>query len=128
MSAAVLQSLELGALEKYNPPAVESSWYAWWEQQGFFKPQFTEDGKIKSEGMFVITLPPPNITGKLHIGHALTGAIQDTIARWFDPLLVFIDIVGIGCWVRLCCTFLVSIMQESRLNLSSRNVLPKIEV
>jgi valyl-tRNA synthetase len=78
----VLQSLELGALEKYNPAAVESSWYAWWEKEGFFKPQMSADGKVKDEGMFVITLPPPNVTGSLHIGHALTAAIQDTLVRW----------------------------------------------
>jgi len=82
----VLQSLELGALEKYNPPAVESSWYAWWDQQGFFKPRLTDDGKTKPEGMFVITLPPPNVTGNLHIGHALTAAIQDTVTRWYYTL------------------------------------------
>ena len=82
----MLQSLELGALEKYNPPAVESSWYAWWDQQGFFKPRLTDDGKTKPEGMFVITLPPPNVTGNLHIGHALTAAIQDTVTRWYYTL------------------------------------------
>lgn len=78
----MLQSLELGALEKYNPAVVECSWYEWWDKEGLFKPQLTEDGKIKPEGMFVITLPPPNVTGSLHIGHALTGAIQDTLVRW----------------------------------------------
>ena len=83
----VLQSLELGPLEKYNPAAVESSWYAWWEKEGFFEPQFTADGKIKPEGMFVITLPPPNVTGSLHIGHALTAAIQDTLVRWYRSSL-----------------------------------------
>ena len=81
----VLQSLELGALEKYNPAAVESSWYAWWEKEGYFKPQMTADNKVKPEGMFVITLPPPNVTGSLHIGHALTAAIQDTLVRWYTP-------------------------------------------
>lgn len=78
----MLQDLSLGALEKYNPAAVESSWYDWWEKEGFFKPQMSPDGKVKEEGMFVITLPPPNVTGSLHIGHALTAAIQDTLVRW----------------------------------------------
>ena len=78
----MLQDLDLGALEKYNPAAVESSWYDWWDKAGFFKPQLSKDGKIRDEGMFVIMLPPPNITGSLHIGHALTGAIQDTLVRW----------------------------------------------
>ncbi|KIK07612.1 hypothetical protein K443DRAFT_673192 [Laccaria amethystina LaAM-08-1] len=66
----------------YNPLAVESSWYDWWSAQGFFKPQLTADGKPKPEGQFVIPCPPPNVTGSLHIGHALTVAIQDGLIRW----------------------------------------------
>ncbi|KAH9916527.1 tRNA synthetases class I-domain-containing protein [Fomitopsis serialis] len=66
----------------YNPIAVEAAWYDWWEAQDFFKPQLTPDGKVKPEGSFVIPLPPPNVTGSLHIGHALTVAIQDTLIRW----------------------------------------------
>ena len=67
----------------YNPIAVESAWYDWWETQGFFRPQTTADGKAKPEGLFVIPSPPPNVTGSLHIGHALTVAIQDTLTRWY---------------------------------------------
>ncbi|KAH9840743.1 tRNA synthetases class I-domain-containing protein [Rhodofomes roseus] len=66
----------------YNPIAVEAAWYDWWEAQGYFKPQLTPAGKVKPEGSFVIPLPPPNVTGSLHIGHALTVAIQDTLIRW----------------------------------------------
>ena len=66
----------------YNPSAVESAWYDWWEGQGYFSPQTTADGKPKPEGLFVIPLPPPNVTGTLHIGHALTVAIEDTLVRW----------------------------------------------
>lgn len=66
----------------YNPCAVESAWYAWWEKEGFFKPQFGPDGKPKPEGIFVVPAPPPNITGSLHVGHALTVAIQDSLVRW----------------------------------------------
>ena len=62
--------------------AIEAAWYDWWEEQGFFKPQFGSDGEVKPEGQFVIPLPPPNVTGSLHIGHALTIAIQDTMIRW----------------------------------------------
>lgn len=49
----------------YHPVAVESAWYAWWEKEGFFKPQFTLEGKVKPEGSFVIVVPPPNVTGVL---------------------------------------------------------------
>jgi valyl-tRNA synthetase len=61
----------------YNPKGVESAWYEWWEKEGFFKPTM---GSKKPK--FVIVIPPPNVTGALHIGHALTNSIQDTIVRW----------------------------------------------
>ncbi|KAK9353638.1 tRNA synthetases class I-domain-containing protein [Lipomyces doorenjongii] len=78
----ILQDLELPALKSYNPQVVESAWYEWWEKEGFFKPELTEDGKVKPEGLFTIPAPPPNITGALHIGHALTVSIQDALIRW----------------------------------------------
>ncbi|CAH7666573.1 valyl-tRNA synthetase [Phakopsora pachyrhizi] len=66
----------------YHPPAVEFAWYSWWVKSGFFEPEFGPDGKIKPAGVFVVPAPPPNVTGSLHIGHALTIAIQDTLVRW----------------------------------------------
>ncbi|KAK9709947.1 valine--tRNA ligase [Basidiobolus ranarum] len=66
----------------YNPKAVESAWYEWWEKEGHFKPEFGPDGKVKPAGAYVIPAPPPNVTGSLHIGHALTVSIQDTLIRW----------------------------------------------
>ena len=61
---------------------MESGWYAWWEKSGFFKPDLTDDNKVKKEGAFVIPEPPPNVTGALHMGHALPNALQDTLIRW----------------------------------------------
>ncbi|KAM1316784.1 hypothetical protein TB2_019798 [Malus domestica] len=61
----------------YYPKAVEKSWYEWWEKMGFFSAESNS-----SKPPFVIVLPPPNVTGTLHIGHALTAAIEDTIIRW----------------------------------------------
>ncbi|GAX73886.1 hypothetical protein CEUSTIGMA_g1336.t1 [Chlamydomonas eustigma] len=61
----------------YHPKVVETAWYEWWETCGFFKPE-----PHSSKPPFVIVIPPPNVTGALHIGHALTNAIQDTIVRW----------------------------------------------
>ncbi|EMG50743.1 Valyl-tRNA synthetase, mitochondrial [Candida maltosa Xu316] len=78
----ILASLEDPSFKAYNPKNVESSWYAWWDKQGFFEPELTEDGKVKPEGAFSIPCPPPNVTGALHIGHALTVSIQDTLIRW----------------------------------------------
>ncbi|KAG7195796.1 valine--tRNA ligase [Scheffersomyces spartinae] len=79
----ILASLEDAAFKAYNPKNVESSWYQWWDQQGFFKPELTVDGKIKPEGVFTIPAPPPNVTGALHIGHALTVSIQDALIRYY---------------------------------------------
>ncbi|AET37493.1 valine--tRNA ligase Ecym_1250 [Eremothecium cymbalariae DBVPG len=78
----ILISLEDPALKAYNPLNVESSWYAWWNKSGLFEPEFTKDGKIKPEGLFCIPAPPPNVTGALHIGHALTVSIQDSLVRY----------------------------------------------
>lgn len=64
-------------LSGYHPPTVEAAWYEWWEAQGFFKP----DADASKEP-FVMVIPPPNVTGSLHLGHALTNAIQDTVIRW----------------------------------------------
>ncbi|KAF8337423.1 tRNA synthetases class I-domain-containing protein [Cantharellus anzutake] len=66
----------------YNPIAVESAWYDWWEKEGFFAPSLTTDGDVRPEGSFVVAFPPPNVTGSLHIGHGLTVAIQDALIRW----------------------------------------------
>jgi hypothetical protein len=69
----------------YNPLAVESAWYDWWEKEDMFKPKFEADGSVSPKGTFVIPIPPPNVTGALHIGHALTVAIQDCLVRWYVP-------------------------------------------
>jgi valyl-tRNA synthetase len=67
----------------YNPIAVEAAWYDWWHEQGFFKPELGPGSSTKPEDLFVISAPPPNVTGSLHIGHALTTAIQDALVRWW---------------------------------------------
>ncbi|KAK5953096.1 hypothetical protein OHC33_005664 [Knufia fluminis] len=68
-------------VDAYEPQKIEEGRYDWWESRGYFKPQFTKDGKVKPEGKFVIPIPPPNVTGSLHMGHALTNALQDTMIR-----------------------------------------------
>ncbi|KAF8936381.1 hypothetical protein BGZ47_009534 [Haplosporangium gracile] len=78
-------------IDKYDPSIVESGWYEWWESQGFFGSKvmsgsgLTTDngsGNNDSTAHFTMLLPPPNVTGYLHIGHALTASIQDSIVRW----------------------------------------------
>ncbi|KAF6202108.1 hypothetical protein GE061_004506 [Apolygus lucorum] len=75
----------LGPLpDSYSPKYVEAAWYPWWEKQGFFKPEYGRKSVLEpnSKGKFVMVIPPPNVTGSLHLGHALTNAIQDTLTRW----------------------------------------------
>jgi valyl-tRNA synthetase len=62
----------------YDPAAVEQPIYERWERCGYFRPRASVDGKPP----FVMTMPPPNVTGALHIGHALTASIQDALIRW----------------------------------------------
>ena len=60
----------------YEPKEVESRWYAFWESSGFF----TADAHSQKPP-FTVILPPPNVTGSLHMGHALTATIQDILVR-----------------------------------------------
>ncbi|KAH6628675.1 tRNA synthetases class I-domain-containing protein [Chaetomium tenue] len=75
----IIQSFDHPHFQAYNPKAVESSWYQWWEKSGFFQPRPARSPEI---GKFVIPLPPPNVTGALHCGHALANSLQDTLIRW----------------------------------------------
>jgi len=78
----ILKPLDDEWHKAYVPKVVESAWADWWDSAGFFKPEFTSDGKAKPAGHFVIPIPPPNVTGALHCGHALGNALQDTLIRW----------------------------------------------
>ncbi|KAH0562274.1 hypothetical protein GP486_003034 [Trichoglossum hirsutum] len=78
----ILKPFDDPLYKAYNPTVVESAWYDWWEKEGFFEPEFGPDGKVKKEGYFVIPEPPPNVTGLLHMGHALPNALQDCLIRW----------------------------------------------
>ncbi|KAJ9648518.1 Valine--tRNA ligase, mitochondrial [Coniosporium tulheliwenetii] len=78
----ILRPLDDPYVKAYIPKVVESAWYDWWEAEGFFKPEFGPDGKVKDTGSFVIVEPPPNVTGALHCGHALANSLQDTLIRW----------------------------------------------
>lgn len=61
----------------YDPKKTESRIYKLWEKSGFLNPD-----KLKGKKTFAIVLPPPNITGSLHMGHALNATIQDILIRW----------------------------------------------
>uniref|UniRef100_A0A671P772 valine--tRNA ligase n=1 Tax=Sinocyclocheilus anshuiensis TaxID=1608454 RepID=A0A671P772_9TELE len=70
--------------DSYSPQFVEASWYSWWEKQGFFKPEYGRKNVSEPNpcGVFMMCIPPPNVTGSLQLGHALTNAIQDCLTRW----------------------------------------------
>jgi valyl-tRNA synthetase len=61
----------------YEPGKVEQKWYRFWLEKGYFTPKI--DPKKKP---FVIIMPPPNVTGELHVGHALTATLEDIMTRW----------------------------------------------
>lgn len=61
----------------YDPSLVEGKWYQYWEENGFF-----HDEVEKGKPAFSIVMPPPNVTGALHLGHAMDGTIQDILTRY----------------------------------------------
>jgi len=80
----------------YQPKYVEAAWQSWWEKSGHYAPDMEEARKRASEGddsKFVMVIPPPNVTGTLHLGHALTNAIEDTLTRYHRMM------GKITCWV-----------------------------
>lgn len=64
----------------YSPQEVEQKWYKNWEENDYFRPDFAQ--KATSGKPFSIVIPPPNITGNLHMGHALNCTIQDVFVRF----------------------------------------------
>ncbi|MCL2140529.1 MAG: valine--tRNA ligase [Dehalococcoidia bacterium] len=71
-----MQDQENELPKAYEPRSVEQKWYEYWMQQGYFTAKIIPDKKP-----FVIIQPPPNITGDLHLGHALTATIEDIMVR-----------------------------------------------
>ena len=61
----------------YNPKDFEDKLYKHWEEEGYFKPSMD-----KTKEAYCIMMPPPNVTGKLHMGHALDDTIQDILIRF----------------------------------------------
>jgi len=61
----------------YDPRDVEQKWYSYWIEKGYFKAR-----SVSSEPPFCIVIPPPNVTGVLHMGHALNNTLQDIIVRY----------------------------------------------
>nr|MDO8115213.1 valine--tRNA ligase [Candidatus Sigynarchaeota archaeon] len=70
--------------QTYNPKEIEEEIYLWWEKEGFFRPEKQRELGLVKPGSpkFCITIPPPNVTGQLHLGHAITIAIEDYMTRY----------------------------------------------
>ena len=64
-------------MDNYNPQDIETKWYDYWESNKYFSPDL-QDAKES----YTIVIPPPNVTGSLHIGHALVNTLQDVLIRW----------------------------------------------
>jgi valyl-tRNA synthetase len=63
----------------YDPKEVEGRWYPVWESRHYFTPEANANPTAR---VFSMVIPPPNVTGYLHMGHALNHTLQDTLARW----------------------------------------------
>ena len=63
--------------DRYDPASVESRWYGFWEERGYFHAD-----AASSERPYTIMIPPPNVTGSLHLGHALNNTLQDILIRY----------------------------------------------
>jgi valyl-tRNA synthetase len=61
----------------YNPQETEQKWYEYWEKNGFFHAEVEKDKKP-----YTIVMPPPNVTGSLHLGHAMDNTLQDILIRY----------------------------------------------
>lgn len=94
--------------DAYHPAAVEAAWQDWWEAAGFYKGD-PEAAMIKPDDeKFIMVIPPPNVTGSLHLGHALTAAVEDTLTRWHRMMgHATLYVPGRFC---LCCLLLVTRM------------------
>ncbi len=75
----------------YAPEETEKRWYPVWEEQGLFRPnsdlrnqdsEKLSEPRALSSDSFCIVIPPPNVTGSLHMGHALNNTLQDILTRW----------------------------------------------
>jgi valyl-tRNA synthetase len=69
----------------YDPDTTEKRLYEWWESRGYFKPETSIEVGLADPDRpaWCITMPPPNVTGALHLGHAITAAVEDLMTRYY---------------------------------------------
>lgn len=74
---------QLGVMpSSYHREDVESHWDKWWQEQGLYTASAEKAVDQSDDEKFIMVIPPPNVTGSLHIGHALMCSIEDALARW----------------------------------------------
>ena len=68
----------------HDPQKIEKDIYEWWESEGYFRPEKQRELGIVDDNnpRFCITLPPPNVTGVLHLGHAIVLTLEDLMTRY----------------------------------------------
>jgi valyl-tRNA synthetase len=69
---------KLSMPKTYDFASAERRIYEWWQKNGWFKPEIAK----RSAARFVISMPPPNVTGELHLGHAMTASVEDAMIRY----------------------------------------------
>jgi len=80
-----LENKAQGIIGKYEPQLFEEKIYKWWEEAGCFQPdakQTKEEAASNGREPYVLPMPPPNVTGRLHMGHAIFVGLQDVLARF----------------------------------------------
>ena len=77
MLIPIPQNIEMALT--YSPDSIEAKWYEEWENNGYFKSDKLHD---KNASPYCILIPPPNVTGSLHMGHAFQHTIMDTLTRY----------------------------------------------
>ena len=65
--------------KSFNPKQIEEKWYQFWESKGYYR----IGNDLKNPNNFSILLPPPNVTGTLHMGHGFQNAIMDCLIRYY---------------------------------------------
>ena len=68
--------------KSFEPAAIEACWYPIWESRGLFQPKLSPTAASTAVPTYCIQLPPPNVTGTLHMGHAFQQTLMDTLIRY----------------------------------------------
>lgn len=111
--------------KSYNPHDIERRWYDFWEQQGYFKPSMDKDAEP-----FCIMIPPPNVTGSLHMGHGFNNTIMDTLTRFHrmkgDNTLWQVGTDHAGIATQMVVERQLAAQNQSRLDLGRDKFLEKV--